>query len=129
MHKGHQDTDPRPCMPSRLQHSNHQTGSSLPATQGLGRPHDNPSYAWQECMQTAYGALPEPPRACTCTGQAAASPSAQMVCPSICLVTSHSMSISSSRASPFRIRVMMSYSQGAPSLQATSKIIQTAYSG
>ena len=31
-----------------------------------------------------------------CTGQAAASPSAQIVCPSICLVISHSMSISSS---------------------------------
>ena len=31
-----------------------------------------------------------------CTGQAAASPRAQMVCPSSCLVTSHSMSISSS---------------------------------
>ena len=30
-----------------------------------------------------------------CTGHAAASPSAQMVCPSICLVSSHSMSISS----------------------------------
>lgn len=47
----------------------------------------------------------------TCTGHAAASPSAQMVWPSICLVISHSMSISSSRASPFFMRVMMSYSQ------------------
>jgi hypothetical protein len=28
---------------------------------------------------------------CTCTGQAAASPSAQIVCPSICLVISHSL--------------------------------------
>ena len=40
-----------------------------------------------------------------------------MVWPSICLVTSQSMSISSTRASPFFMRVMMSYSQGAPSLQ------------
>ena len=55
----------------------------------------------------------------TWTGHAAASPSAQMVWPSICFVTSHNMSISSIRASPFFIRVMMSYSQGAPSLQQT----------
>ena len=54
---------------------------------------------------------------CTWTGHAAASPRAQMVWPSICFVTSHSMSISSTRASPFFMRVMMSYSQGAPSLQ------------
>ena len=39
-----------------------------------------------------------------------------MVWPSICLVTSQSMSISSTRASPFFMRVMMSYSHGAPSL-------------
>ncbi len=59
-------------------------------------------------------------------GQAAASPSAQMVCPSICLVSSHSMSISSIRASPFFMRVMMLYSQPVPSLPAPARLSAAA---
>ena len=62
----------------------------------------------------------------TWTGHAAASPSAQMVWPSICFVTSHNMSISSIRASPFFMRVMMSYSQGAPSLQQAKHSLRQA---
>ena len=46
-----------------------------------------------------------------------------MVWPSICLVTSQSMSISSTRASPFFMRVMMSYSHGAPSLYQANDAI------
>lgn len=42
----------------------------------------------QECTAGAYRDLSS---SCTCTGQAAASPNAQMVCPSICFVISHSL--------------------------------------
>mmetsp|Transcript_9145 Transcript_9145/g.11923 ORF Transcript_9145/g.11923 Transcript_9145/m.11923 type:complete len:219 (-) Transcript_9145:806-1462(-) len=48
-------------------------------------------------------------------GQAAASPSAQMVWPSTCLVTSQSMSISSSSASPFTRRSITRIIQPVPS--------------
>ena len=78
-----------------------------------------PGVSWPALNKTSAEARHQGERVgfCTCTGHAAASPKAQMVWPSICLVTSHSMSISSTRASPFFMRVMMSYSQGAPSLQ------------
>jgi hypothetical protein len=48
-------------------------------------------------------------------GQAAASPSAQMVWPSICLVTSSSMSISRFSARPSAMRVITRHIQPVPS--------------
>lgn len=58
----------------------------------------------------------------TCTGHAAASPRAQMVCPSICLVISHSMSISSTRASPCRHKQHAhTLSQSKPTLSTNIK--------
>jgi hypothetical protein len=50
-------------------------------------------------------------------GQAAASPSAQIVWPSTCLVTSSSMSISSTCASPFTSRSITRIIQPVPSRQ------------
>src|SRR6185312_4367613 len=50
-----------------------------------------------------------------CTGQAAPSPKAQMVWPSICLVTSNSMSISRFCARPSAIRVRTRHIQPMPS--------------
>mmetsp|Transcript_70310 Transcript_70310/g.187336 ORF Transcript_70310/g.187336 Transcript_70310/m.187336 type:complete len:256 (-) Transcript_70310:688-1455(-) len=52
-----------------------------------------------------------------CTGQAAASPRAQIVCPSICLEISSSIWISPSEALPTVKRCMMLYIQGTPSRQ------------
>jgi len=50
----------------------------------------------------------------TCTGQAAPSPRAQMVCPSICLLISQIMSISASLALPRTKRHIMSFIQSTP---------------
>lgn len=50
----------------------------------------------------------------TCTGQAAPSPRAQIVCPSICLLSSQIMSISAGRASPFTKRHIILFIQSTP---------------
>lgn len=50
----------------------------------------------------------------TCTGQAAPSPRAQIVCPSICLLSSQIMSISVARASPFTKRHIILFIQSTP---------------
>lgn len=50
----------------------------------------------------------------TCTGHAAPSPRAQIVCPSICLLSSQIMSISDGRASPFTKRHIMLFIQSTP---------------
>jgi hypothetical protein len=53
----------------------------------------------------------------TCTGHAAASPNAQIVCPSICLDSSHIMSISDGFAWPSTKRHIILLSQLQPSRQ------------
>lgn len=50
----------------------------------------------------------------TCTGQAAPSPRAQMVWPSICLLISHRESISAGRASPLTKRAITLFIQSTP---------------
>lgn len=50
----------------------------------------------------------------TCTGQAAPSPRAQIVWPSICLLSSQIMSISAARASPLTKRHIILFIQSTP---------------
>lgn len=54
----------------------------------------------------------------TCTGQAAPSPKAQMVWPSICLLISHRESISAGRASPLTKRAITLFIQSTPAATA-----------
>lgn len=58
----------------------------------------------------------------TCTGQAAPSPRAQIVWPSICLLSSQIMSISAARASPFTKRHIMLFIQSTPGKRKISSI-------
>lgn len=56
----------------------------------------------------------QPSGTLTCTGQAAPSPRAQMVCPSICLLISQSASISAACASPRTNRAITLFIQSTP---------------
>lgn len=109
-----------------------QTAASAPqAPAGSGG--SGPGRGWEHCVSwglkspTALGSrhptlVPRSWAVSTCTGQAAPSPKAQMVWPSICLLISHSESISAGRASPRTKRAITLFIQSTPAATAAREL-------
>lgn len=86
----------------------HETMTHILMTSSMILAWNNIKYYITECATILTGYT------FTCTGQAAPSPRAQIVCPSICLLSSQIMSISVARASPFTKRHIILFIQSTP---------------